>query len=100
MNETLPETIPCPLCGDTGTAVYLDGDDRPLSVSNIGSSRTPISFGRILRCPKCTFGFRRFRPTQDQLASLYRDADDRVYDAEREGRARVAHRHARLASHY
>jgi SAM-dependent methyltransferase len=100
MNVGLPETIPCPLCGEPGTTVYLDGNDRPLTTSNIGSSRTTVSFGRILRCPECTFGFRRFRPTEDQLASLYREADDRVYEDEREGRLRVAERHASLANHY
>jgi len=100
LSAILPETIPCPLCGESETSLYLDGAEESLTASNIGSSRTPISCGRILRCPRCTFGFRRFRPTEDQLASLYRAADDRVYDAEREGRLRVAERHARLASRY
>lgn len=94
------ETIPCPVCREPRTAVYLDADDEPLATANIGSSRTTISYGKILRCPRCTFGFRRFRPTEDQLASLYRDADDSVYDAEREGRARVAASHARLVSRF
>lgn len=100
MKVALPETIPCPVCGKLGATVYLDGDDQPLTVSNIGSSRASISFGCILRCPGCTFGFQRFRPAEDQLASLYREADDRIYNAEREGRSRVAERHARLAGRY
>lgn len=92
------ETIPCPLCEGLRTTVYLDEDDPPLTVSSIGPSRNSVSFGRILRCSHCRFGFRRFRPAEDELASLYRDAVDGAYDVEGEGRARVAKSHARLVS--
>ena len=100
MKELLPEVIPCCICGAGDAQVYLDGEEEDLTTSNIGSSRTRLSCGRILRCRRCRFGFRRLRPTDQQLALLYTEADARVYEREIHGRIRTAVRHAKLVERY
>jgi SAM-dependent methyltransferase len=82
----------CPVCGHSETSLFLDGDDS-LTEKSIGSSRQKLSPGRILRCRNCGLAFRSFRPSPEELARLYRQADDRVYEAERHNRFRTARRH-------
>jgi SAM-dependent methyltransferase len=91
---------PCPVCGDDRPELYLDGDDREISLDSVGSSRTVLSHGRILRCTRCGLGYRSFRPREDQLAALYRAADDSMYEAEMPNRWRTAHRHKRIVDSY
>jgi SAM-dependent methyltransferase len=44
--------------------------------------------------------YRSLRPTPDQLASLYRAADDKLYEAEIPNRLRTAKRHTAIAHRY
>jgi 2-polyprenyl-3-methyl-5-hydroxy-6-metoxy-1,4-benzoquinol methylase len=44
--------------------------------------------------------FRSFRPPPEELARLYRQADDRVYEAERQNRLRTARRHKRIVERF
>jgi len=61
-----------------------------MDVSAIGSSRTEHGPGTIRRCGNCGHAFRLFRPTQDELAALYRDMRTDVYDSETVQRKRTA----------
>lgn len=83
------------MCGSGETKLHLNGGDD-LSPESIGSSRTKLSHGRILRCSKCRSCFRSFRPDADQLGQLYRGADDLVYEGEFQNRSRTATRHRRI----
>lgn len=74
----------------------IEGVDEELRAGDIGSSRARMSHGRILRCRKCQFAFRRYRPGEDELAPLYRDADVKVYERESANRGRTALRHRNL----
>ena len=89
----------CPVCNSTRTALFLEGEDR-LAAESVGSSRTTLSHGRILRCSECGLCFRAFRPTAEQLGDLYREADDSVYEAEAENRMKTAQRHRKFVSRY
>ena len=91
---------PCPICADARFELYLDGDDLGISAESVGSSRTLLSHGRILRCSACGLGYRSFRPTDNQLAALYRAADDRMYEAEMPNRWRTARRHLQLVERH
>jgi hypothetical protein len=73
--------FPCPVCNSEESALYLDGDDE-INVASVGSSRTLLSHGRILRCASCGLGYRSFRPRNEQLGRVYRAADDSGYEAE------------------
>ena len=42
--------VPCPVCSGIETELYIDGDDNEISVESVGSSRTLLSHGRVLRC--------------------------------------------------
>jgi SAM-dependent methyltransferase len=81
---------PCPVCRSTNVAVYLDDADDTLDSSKMGSSRTHLSPGTILRCRDCGFAFRQTRFNEQQLADLYRKMDPNVYQAELPGRIRTA----------
>ncbi len=85
-------TSRCPACESDNTKLYLEGDDS-INPASIGSSRTKLSHGRILRCIDCGTGFRSFRPDPQQLAEMYRGADDEVYEAELPNRLKTAKRH-------
>jgi len=89
-------TSHCPVCKSSSVSVYLDQAEDGLDSSRIGSSRTMISPGRIVRCNDCGFGFRQSRFDQEQLASLYRKMDPKVYQAELRGRERTAETHLRI----
>ena len=95
----MPVTSTCPVCGDNNSRLFLDGEDR-LDICSVGSSRSLLSPGRILRCNKCRLAFRSFRPTIDELGQLYRDADDSIYEAELANRFRTAERHRRIVARY
>ncbi len=86
----------CLVCGGADVAVYLDDADDSLDTSKMGSSRTRLSPGTILRCQSCGFGFRQSRFGEKQLADLYRGMDTKVYQAELRGRIRTASRHLRI----
>ena len=83
----------CPLCGSDRTKLYLDGEDSQLESAAVGSSRSQVSPGRVLRCRACTFGFREMRPSEEELTNLYRRLDVKVYESELAGRERTAKRH-------
>jgi SAM-dependent methyltransferase len=93
-------STPCPVCGDVQPELFLDGDDGEIRLDSVGSSRTVLSHGRILRCTECGLGYRSFRPREDQLAALYRAADDSMYEAEMPNRWRTAKRHKRIVDKY
>jgi len=97
----LSSTIPvCPICGNTALDVYLDDEDHAITSSALGSSRTEISPGRILRCRTCRFGLRQARPSDEELAQLYQQLDTRVYEGESEGRLRAAAGYMRIVERY
>jgi SAM-dependent methyltransferase len=88
--------VACPVCDHREPKLYLEGDDNELTLASVGSSRTLLSHGRILRCPSCGMGYRSFRPRNEQLAQLYRAADDSRYEAEMPNRWRTARRHKQI----
>jgi SAM-dependent methyltransferase len=104
-NTTSPQEsscaiMSCPVCNGLATELYIDGDDSEISVQSVGSSRTLLSHGRVLRCRSCGLAYRSFRPTNDQLSRLYRAADDRTYEAEMSNRLRTAERHRRIINKF
>lgn len=88
----------CLVCAGSDVAVYLDDADDDLDTSKMGSSRTHLSPGVILRCRSCGFAFRQSRFGEEELADLYRQMDPTVYEAELRGRIRTASRHLRIVS--
>jgi 2-polyprenyl-3-methyl-5-hydroxy-6-metoxy-1,4-benzoquinol methylase len=94
----MPIVSTCPVCGGGRSFVHIDGDDEELTLAGVGSSRTKLSHGRILRCRDCRFAFRRFRPSGSELAALYRDADVRIYEDELPYRARTALTYRRIVT--
>lgn len=88
--------VSCPACGASDSTLYLDGDDHEISIQSVGSSRTLLSHGRILRCAACGLAYRSYRPKAEQLAQLYREADDGMYEAEMPNRWRTAKRHRHI----
>ncbi|MBI4538192.1 MAG: class I SAM-dependent methyltransferase [Gemmatimonadetes bacterium] len=97
---TTSDLVPCPVCGSAGTRLYVDGEDRGLVPSSLGSSRTEVSPGRVLRCRTCELGFRQLRPSEEELARLYRRLDGSVYGLEEGARSRTAERHLAIVRHY
>jgi SAM-dependent methyltransferase len=89
----------CPVCGHSETSLFLDGDDSLIEKS-IGSSRQKLSPGRILRCQNCGLAFRSFRPSPEEVARLYRQADDKVYETELPNRFRTARRHQAIVERF
>jgi SAM-dependent methyltransferase len=90
----------CPVCNSEDVESYLEGDDAGIHAESVGSSRTLLSHGRILRCKACGLGYRSFRPRDEELAALYRAADDSTYEAESANRLRTALCHKRLVERY
>jgi 2-polyprenyl-3-methyl-5-hydroxy-6-metoxy-1,4-benzoquinol methylase len=96
-----PKTSACPICGASAVKLYLNGPPHALDPAAFGSSRTELSFGRILRCSDCGFGFSESRPTEGQLRELYCRMDVSAYERETRGRLRTAQRHQKiLQRHY
>lgn len=91
---------PCPVCKSRKVDLYLDGDDNEISLASVGSSRTLLSHGRILRCTSCGLAYRSFRPRDEELGRLYRAADDSKYEAEMPNRWRTARRHKQIIDTY
>jgi SAM-dependent methyltransferase len=92
--------VVCPVCSATTNEVYFGEVDQSLDRSGIGSSRTSVAPGRILRCRKCKFGFRQLRSSPEQLRNLYKQMDPRVYKSETEGRKRTANKHLEIVLRY
>src|SRR5215467_14113891 len=90
----------CPVCGSTKIRLFLDDEDRDLHPSLVGSSRQKVTHGRILRCLRCTFGFRRMRSDPVEMASLYRKMDVTIYEAELGGRLATAARHLSIVTRF
>jgi 2-polyprenyl-3-methyl-5-hydroxy-6-metoxy-1,4-benzoquinol methylase len=90
----------CPLCASADVKIYMDGEDQRLTSSALGSSRTDVSHGRILRCQACSLGFRQMRPGNGQLSRLYYKLNSKVYDSELRGRLKTAARHLRIVHRY
>src|SRR5215813_9030701 len=90
----------CPLCSEKAFEVYIEDQDQAITSSALGSSRTELSPGRILRCHNCRFGFRQLRPSDEQLAQLYQELDTRVYESETEGRFRAAAGYLRIVERH
>ena len=90
----------CPLCSEKALEVYIEDQDQTITSSALGSSRTVVSPGRILRCHNCRFGFRQLRPSDEQLAQLYKDLDARVYESEIKGRFRAAAGYLRIVERH
>jgi len=86
----MPLTTQCPVCAQPDAELHLDGLDEELTLASVGSSRTKLSHGQILRCRNCQFAFRRYRPTEEELAQLYREADVTAYEREALYRGRTA----------
>jgi SAM-dependent methyltransferase len=100
IGETPRTVVPCPVCNGFEAELYLDGDDSEIDPKSVGSSRTLLSHGRLLRCTSCGLVFRSFRPTSGQLSNLYRVADDITYEAEMPNRLRTARRHQRIVERH
>ncbi len=93
--------IACLICSGTNLELYHDdAAERRLTSSDLGSSRVVISYGKIVRCGNCGFGFRVSRPSDAELADLYRELDPAVYERESAGRLRTAQRHLKLVTHF
>ena len=92
--------VACPVCNIQESTLYLDGDDNEIRLASVGSSRTLLSHGRILRCSSCGLAYRSFRPRNEELGRLYRAADDSRYEAEMPNRWRTARRHKRIIDRY
>jgi SAM-dependent methyltransferase len=86
----MESTSRCPVCESLEVTAHIDAPEGVLTSTAIGSSRDDVSFGRVLRCQTCRFGFCQRRPSDSDLARLYRDMDVRVYEAEATGRKRTA----------
>jgi SAM-dependent methyltransferase len=91
--------VPCPVCESREPKLYLDGDEG-IHLESVGSSRTLLSHGQILRCTSCGLAYRSFRPTNVELGRLYRAADDSKYEAEMPNRWRTARRHKQIIDRY
>jgi SAM-dependent methyltransferase len=96
----MPLASQCPVCASQRLALHIDGVDEELTLASVGSSRTKLSHGRILRCGDCNFAFRPFRPTEDELAQLYTNADVTAYERELPYRVRTALTYRRMVSRH
>jgi SAM-dependent methyltransferase len=90
----------CPVCSGTDTELYLDDQVRTISSESMGSSRTRVCHGRILRCASCRLGFSELRPSGEALANLYASLDNKTYENEQRARVRTAARHLRIVERY
>jgi len=96
----MPEEILCPLCGASHGEVYSSVEEGALEHASLGSSRTNVSHGQLLRCGNCSFVFSRLRPSDEDLHTLYREMDTVIYERESRGRQRTAMRHLRIVQRY
>jgi len=98
--KAVVEAHACPVCGSSDLKLYLDGSRHSLDHTAFGSSRTDLSFGRILRCANCSLGFSETRPSEEQLKNLYGRLDATVYESETAGRIRTAQLHLKILNRY
>jgi SAM-dependent methyltransferase len=90
----------CPLCSGCDLEIFMNSKDGVLNADTLGSSRTEVTPGKILRCRTCGFVFSAFRPTDEELHTLYREMDPTVYERETPGRQRTAERHLKMVQQY
>lgn len=90
---TNPMTQACPLCKGIEVDVYIDAKGGTLSADALGSSRTTVAHGKVLRCRNCHFVFSEFRPQEAELHTLYREMNPSMYEKEAPGRLKTAQRH-------
>jgi len=88
----------CLICSGSNVTVFFDDSDDSLDTTKMGSSRTRLSPGTIVRCQTCGFAFRQQRFNEEELAGLYRKMDHRVYQAELPGRMRTADVHLAIVN--
>jgi SAM-dependent methyltransferase len=90
----------CCVCGGTDFLAHSKGREEALDVNAIGSSRTNLNVGDILRCRVCGFAFSRKRPSEDVLEQLYREMRIEAYEAEAASRLKTAGKHQRILHKY
>ena len=90
----------CPLCGKDDIEVHIDAKGATLAAEALGSSRTTVAHGKVLRCRACQFVFSEFRPADEELHTLYREMNPSVYEKEAPGRLKTAQRHLKKISKY
>jgi SAM-dependent methyltransferase len=90
----------CPVCLGKQIRVHLEDQNQSLTSTMLGSSRTEVSHGSILRCEECGFAYRSCRPASELLAELYRKLDTQVYQAESKRRRRTASRQLGIVQHH
>jgi SAM-dependent methyltransferase len=90
----------CPVCFGRSLDVYVDRPAPIITPNAFGPSRTEFSPGTILRCETCRFGFRERRPSDEQLAQLYKDLETRTYDSETAGRFKSALRQLKMVQRH
>jgi SAM-dependent methyltransferase len=87
----------CPACRAAELNIYLDTPEvEDIHRNAIGSSRQVFSPGVVLRCVRCSHGFREDVPTTSELAELYRRMDVGVYEGEHDSRVYTAKRHVAM----
>lgn len=96
----MANSLRCPLCASAEVKTYMESEQQTLDTDALGPSRSNVSFGRILRCQACAFGFRQTRPKDEELSTLYRELDNEAYDSEVQGRSKTAVRHLRIMNRY
>lgn len=90
----------CPLCSGPSLGVYIEGLRQAIASHVVGSSRTEVSIGRILRCRECRFGFLEVPPSETELAESYRQMNTAQYNAEGNGRSKTAEAHLHIVHKY
>ena len=90
----------CPLCSGGKIEIYIDAKGGTLAADALGSSRTNVTHGKILRCQTCRFVFSEFRPADEELHTLYRQMDPTMYEKEAPGRKKTAERHLKMVQRH
>jgi SAM-dependent methyltransferase len=86
----------CPMCSSHDNEVYVEATGGTLAANALGSSRTDVGHGTVLRCRTCQFVFSEFRPPNEELHTLYREMNPTVYEKEAQGRLMTAQRHLKM----
>jgi SAM-dependent methyltransferase len=92
----------CPLCSALVTSVYLCRNRRHENIGceAFGASRTDLALSDILLCEECNFGFAERGAIEKDLAAIYENIDESVYESEDRGRWVTAARHLRIVHRY
>ena len=97
VNEaTVVDASKCPVCGGNDHRVCVRRGDGAMVHAAIGSSRTEVSPGIVLRCRSCGHGFRRGSFSDAELGELYASMDTSRYESEGPCRLKTARRHMSL----